>query len=44
VQAVRRPAAIAEVAAERMAIGEIDDRAALAPIYLRPPHITTPRH
>jgi tRNA threonylcarbamoyl adenosine modification protein YeaZ len=43
VQAVRRPAAIAEVAAERMAIGEIDDRAALAPIYLRPPHITTPR-
>lgn len=42
-QSVRRTAALAELAAERLAAGGHDSAAALAPIYLRPPHITTPR-
>lgn len=42
-QAVRRPALLAELGAERLRRGEVDDVATLAPIYLRPPHITAPR-
>lgn len=39
-QAVRRPAVLAELAAERIAAGRTDDPAALQAVYLRPPHIT----
>jgi len=42
-QATRRPALVAQLAAERLQRGEVDDVVALAPIYLRPPHITAPR-
>src|SRR5581483_2250700 len=42
-QAVRRPALLAELGAELLRRGEVDDVATLAPIYLRPPHITAPR-
>ena len=42
-QAVRRPGALAELAAERLRRDDADEVAALAPIYLRPPHITQPR-
>jgi len=42
-QSVRRPAALAVLAAERLARGAADPVATLAPVYLRPPHITQPR-
>jgi tRNA threonylcarbamoyladenosine biosynthesis protein TsaB len=42
-QALRRPAVLAELTARRIAAGMVQDVAALAPIYLRPPHITAPR-
>ena len=40
---LRRPGLLAELGAVRLARGESDDVAALAPVYLRQPHITPPR-
>jgi tRNA threonylcarbamoyladenosine biosynthesis protein TsaB len=40
---LRRPGVLAELAAARLARGESDDAATLAPLYLRQPHITPPR-
>jgi tRNA threonylcarbamoyladenosine biosynthesis protein TsaB len=42
-QCLRRPGLLAELAAERLRRGEVDDAASLAPRYLRQPHITPPR-
>ena len=42
-QCRRRPAALAELAATRLANGDTDDPATLLPIYLRQPHITQPK-
>jgi tRNA threonylcarbamoyladenosine biosynthesis protein TsaB len=42
-QCVRRPGLLAELALDRLRRGEADDPAALAPLYLRQPHITPPR-
>jgi tRNA threonylcarbamoyladenosine biosynthesis protein TsaB len=43
VAAMRRPAALAELAWPRLAHGAGDDAAALQPLYLRRPNITEPR-
>jgi tRNA threonylcarbamoyladenosine biosynthesis protein TsaB len=42
-QSVRRPAALAELAAVALAAGDVPPLAELLPVYLRPPHITAPR-
>ena len=42
-QAIRRAGGLAVLAAERLAAGRADPVDALAPLYLRPPHITQPR-
>ena len=40
---IRRPGLLAELGAARLARGEADDAATLAPVYLRQPHITPAR-